>query len=150
VSNTELFFANVIALESEAATHYEQFAQRALAAGDVELEGFFSGLAEITRIETNEARALGGLNVKASIEQARMPPSPGLPRSAMRVGSDAMLELHRAMTQALELKRRSHAYYASIAALGADPALSQMAQVFEREAAGHLEALEQWVVRLSV
>lgn len=150
MSNTKLFLANVVALEGEAASHYESFAQRALAAGDVELEGFFSGLAELTRLEAAEASASGGLEMKASVQQARLTSAPPPPRSAIRVGSDALLELHRAMTQALELKRRSHAYYASIAALTVDSELSQMARVFEREAAGHLEALEKWIVRLSV
>jgi len=150
MSNTELFLANVIALESEAATYYESFGQRALEAGDTELEAFFSGLAELTRLEAEEARIGGGLNVKASIAQARLPARQLPTRSAMRVGSDALLELHRAMMQALELKRRSHAYYASMAALTPDASLRQMAQSFEHESASHLEALEKWIVRLSV
>ncbi|GAA5171829.1 hypothetical protein [Viridibacterium curvum] len=150
MSNTKLFLANVVALEGEAASHYEAFAQRALAAGDSELEAFFSGLAELTRLEAAEASANGGLEMRASIHQHRIERSAPAPRSAVRVGSDALLELHRAMTLALELKRRSHAYYASIAALTADNELSQVASVFEHEAAGHLEALEKWIVRLSV
>ncbi|HSD39642.1 MAG TPA: hypothetical protein VLC92_19210 [Rhodocyclaceae bacterium] len=149
MSATELFLANVIALEGEAAVHYESFAQRALQAGDVELEAFFSGLAELTRLETNEARAGGGLNAKASVVLERLHALTDPPRSAIQVGGTAVLDVHRAMTQALELKRRSHAYYASMAALESDPTVRHMAQAFEAEGAAHMAALEQWIVRLS-
>ena len=148
MSATELFLANVIALESEAAGHYESFAQRALQAGDVELEAFFSGLAELTRLEAGEARAGGGLNARASLVVERLRELTDQPRSAIQVGGAAVLDVHRAMTQALELKRRSHAYYASMAALNTDPTVRQMAQAFETEGAAHLAALEQWIVRL--
>lgn len=147
--NIEAFLANVMALEGEAAGHYESFARHALNAGDAELEAFFSGLAELTRMEAREAGSGGGLDAKASVVLQRLQDFVARPKSAIRVGGDAVLDLHRAMTQALELKRRSHAYYASIAALNADPALRQMASVFENESAAHLGALEQWIVRLS-
>lgn len=149
VSSTEAFLANVIALECEAAGHYEDFARRALAAGDSELESFFAGLAELTRLEANEARAAGGLNAPASLVLTRLQAPPEKTRNAIRAGSDAMLDLHQAMTHALELKRRSHAWYASMAALASDPAVRQLAQAFERDGAAHLTALEQWIVRLS-
>jgi hypothetical protein len=149
VTTREQFLANVVLLESEAAEHYEHFARRALEAGDVELEAFFSGLAELTRIEANDARISGGPDARANIRLRRLNEFTDHPRSAIKVGGDTLLDLHRVMTQALELKRRCHAYYVSMIALSTDPALRQTAQAFETESAAHLAALEQWIVRLS-
>ncbi|WP_341674869.1 hypothetical protein [Niveibacterium sp. SC-1] len=144
---TEQFLANVMALEGDAARHYAEFARRALDAGNADLEEFFAGLTEATRMEAHEAGAEGGRGVQASLLLKRLGDSDIRPRRATQLQGRA-LDLHLAISHALELKRRCHAYYASVAALEPDTPLRRRAQALETESALHLAALEGWIVRL--
>ena len=146
---TASFFANVQALEGAAAGHYAEAAHKALAAGNSELEAFFASMAELTQLDAQEARSRAGLGPSASLALGKLQAYTDQPQTAIQVGGPAMLALHRATLQALELKRRSHAYYASVALLATEAQLQNMAQAFQSEAAAHLAALENWIVRLT-
>lgn len=150
MDESDRFLANVIVLEEEAAKHYTRLAQVALDAGDDELEAFFQSLTETSRLDAQEARADGVMRSDATLS---VPPIGDclltMPKSAVRAGTARMLGVHCAMSCALSLVRRSHAYYAGVAAAAPDATLRQMAASFERERAAHIAAMESWVVRLT-
>jgi rubrerythrin len=146
--DSEQFLASVGALESEAARHYEKAARQALAAGDAELEAFFLNLAELARMEAHDA--LHGKPLPAAVALPRIRPIEiEKPRTAVKVISDEVLDLHLALERALDLKRRSHSYYATMAVLAPDPGLRKMARAFEHDDAAHLAEIEKWIARLT-
>ncbi|MBC7206341.1 MULTISPECIES: hypothetical protein [Methyloversatilis] len=146
--DSDMFLASVNALESEAALHYEKAARHALDAGDTELEAFFQNLAELARMEAHEALSGKPLPVAANLPRIR-PIEIEKPRTAVKVISDEMLDLHMALERALDLKRRSHSYYAMMAILAPDPGLRKMARAFEHDDAAHLGEIERWIARLT-
>jgi hypothetical protein len=147
-SHSNKFLACVNALESEAAVHYERAAFHALNAGDLELEAFFQNLAELARMEASEAMTGQPLPATAALPRIR-PIEMEKPRSAVKVISDETLDLHRSLERALELKRRSHSYYATMAALAPEPGLRKMARAFAHDDAAHLNEIERWISRLT-
>lgn len=141
------FLANMIVLEEETATHCQQLAQVALAAGDDELEAFLLGLAETSRIDVDEALADGAERHHASFRPT--PVSECLLASPVRGGHTALLGVHCALSCVLTLVRRNYGYYASVAASARSNALREQAAGFECERAAHIAALEHWVLRLT-
>lgn len=146
MDDSDTFLACVGALESEAAAHYALAARHALNAGDAELEAFFQSLAELARMEASEALPGKPLTAAAALPRIR-PVEVEKPRTAIKVISDEVLDLHRALERALELKRRSHSYYATMAVLAPDPGLRKMARAFAHDDAAHLNAIERWISR---
>lgn len=146
--DSDQFLASVGALESEAAQHYEKAAHQALAVGDLELEAFFQSLAELARMEASDALAIKQLPAAVKVPRIR-PIEIERPRTAVKVVSDEVLDLHLALERALDLKRRSHSYYAMMAILAPDPGLRKMARAFEHDDAAHLVEIERWIARLT-
>ncbi|MDP2869211.1 hypothetical protein [Methyloversatilis sp.] len=147
MDTSDTFLARVGALESEAAGHYEVAAQHALNAGDLELEVFFQNLASLARMEAGEALG-GSLPVTALLPRIR-PIEMEKPRSAVKVISDEALDLYRSLERALDLKRRSHSYYATMAVLAPEPGLRKMARAFAHDDAAHLTEIENWISRMT-
>jgi hypothetical protein len=147
-ADSDAFLACVTALESEAAGHYDAAARHALNAGDTELEAFFQNLAMLARMEANEA--LGGQKLPVTACVPRIAPvEMEKPRTAVKVISDEALDLFRSLERALELKRRSHSYYATMAVLAPAPGLRNMARAFAHDDAAHLAEIERWIARLT-
>jgi hypothetical protein len=150
MKETRHFLANMIVLEEETAAHCKRLAQVALDAGDDELEAFFQSLVETAQLDVTGALADGIERRHATFKPT--PVSECLlagPARQMRTGYSALLGVHCAVSCALALVRRNHGYYASIGASAKDAGLRSCASGFERERAGHISALEHWILRLT-
>lgn len=140
----EVFYAQAIAIEREAAARYREFAHQMAGYGHARTAELFARLA---RFESEHAEQLleksAGMNLP-SIEQLRRGLIEG---SRSEVATYEFLYRrvlpHHALLMALAGERRAKAYFERIQKASADPGIRKLSREFAREEAEHIAWIEQ-------
>lgn len=142
------FLAHAVVLEQEAAERYADLAESMKTYGNRDVAGFFSKMAEYSRLHLAEARSRTAYRDIPVLtpDQYRWPEGDS-PEAASMEGSHYLMTTDYALDLALEGERRSQAFYADIARETTDPEVRMMAEEFAAEEADHVKQLEIWAAR---
>ena len=140
----EVFYAQAIAIEREAAARYREFAHQMAGYGNARTAELFLRLA---RFEAEHAEQLleksAGMKLP-SIEQLRSGLVEG---SRSEVATYEFLYRrvlpHHALLMALAGERRAKAYFERVRSATADPEIRKLSAAFAREEAEHITWIEQ-------
>ena len=140
----EVFYAQAIAIEREAAARYREFAHQMAGYGNARTAELFLRLA---RFEAEHAEQLleksAGMKLP-SIEQLRRGLIEG---SRSEVATYEFLYRrvlpHHALLMALAGERRAKAYFERVRSATADPEIRKLSAAFAREEAEHITWIEQ-------
>lgn len=140
----EVFYAQAIAIEREAAARYREFAHQMAGCGNTRTAELFLRLA---RFESGHAEQLleksAGMKLP-SIEQLRRGLIEG---SRSEVATYEFLYRrvlpHHALLMALAGERRAKAYFERVRSASADPEIRKLSAAFAREEAEHIAWIEQ-------
>ncbi len=140
----EVFYAQAIAIEREAAARYREFAHQMAGYGNARTAELFQRLA---RFEAEHAEQLleksAGMKLP-SIEQLRRGLIEG---SRSEVATYEFLYRrvlpHHALLMALAGERRAKAYFERVRGASADPEIRKLSAAFAREEAEHIAWIEQ-------
>jgi len=151
MDDIHLFLAHAIALERESARRYEELAATMETQGSPEVARFFERMAHYSRLHLQDATERGGFRHPPQLrpDEYRWPEG-GSPEAADWEGVDGFMDVPGALALALGGERRSHAFYAAIAAASGNPRVRQLATEFAAEEAGHVAQLEAELARLPV
>lgn len=140
----EVFYAQAIAIEREAAARYREFAHQMAGYGNARTAELFQRLA---RFEAEHAEQLleksAGMKLP-SIEQLRRGLIEG---SRSEVATYEFLYRrvlpHHALLMALAGERRAKAYFERMSSASADPEIRKLSAAFAREEAEHIAWIEE-------
>ena len=140
----EVFYAQAIAIEREAAARYREFAHQMAGYGNVRTAELFLRLA---RFESEHAEQLleksAGMKLPSN-EQIRRGLVEG---SCSEVATYEFLYRrvlpHHALLMALAGERRAKAYFERVRSASADPGIRKLSAVFAREEGEHIAWIEQ-------
>jgi rubrerythrin len=151
MEDLHLFLAHAIALEGDSARRYEELSAAMETQGNPEVVRFFERMAHYSRLHLQDAIERGGFHRPPRLrpEEYRWPDGCS-PEAAGREGVDGFLDVARALALALDGERRSHAFYANIAAMTTNPRVRTLAGEFASEEADHVAQLEAELARLPV
>lgn len=151
MENLHLFLAHAIALESDSARRYEELAAAMETQGNPEVVRFFERMAHYSRLHLQDATERGGFHRPPQLRPEEYHwPDGCSPEAAGWEGVDGFLDVAGAMALALDGERRSHAFYAAVAAATTNPRVRKLAGEFAVEEAGHVAQLEAELARLPV
>lgn len=150
MDDIHLFLSHAIQLEKESARRYEELAEAMQTSGSPEVADFFRQMAHYSRLHLGDAMARGGFHYPPELKPGEFRWPEGVsPETAGWAGVDAFLDVPGALALALDGERRSHAFYAGIAAITGNPRVRRMAAEFAVEEAGHVALLEARLARLA-
>lgn len=140
----EVFYAQAIAIEREAAARYREFAHQMAGYGNARTAELFARLAQF---EAGHAEQLleksAGMKLP-SIEQLRRGLIEGRHSEATTYQFLYRRVLpHHALLMALAGERRAKAYFERVRSASADPEIRKLSAAFAREEAEHIAWIEQ-------
>jgi len=146
------FEANVLALLAEAERRYEIFACRAMEAGETALETFFMELGELTRMELDDALERGYVAAPPTLayEIQTLRRRVDGNASACWLGREGFVDLRILLGLAIECCSLARLYYSRVMASAVEANTRRAAQAFAGEELSIQEALEKWMMRLTV
>ncbi|MBI1174011.1 MAG: rubrerythrin [Sideroxydans sp.] len=148
MDDINVFLAHAVELEREAARRYEELAESMHADRNLEVEKFFRQMAAYSRKHLALAMERGGFHrLPALAAEEYSWPDGVSPEQFEWIGVDSMMDVHSALTLALDGERRGHAFYAGIAGTSGDPEVQAMAREFAAEESEHVAVLEKWITR---
>ena len=144
----EEFLAYAVKVEEDAAIHFERMAAAMAQCGNEEVAKLFSQLGHFSRLHLAEAkRRAGGVPAPLELPPDYVWPEHATPeRTSLLAGDPAMSRLD-ALRAALQGETRGYEFYYAVANTTTDPAIRDMANIFVKEEAEHVDVLKAWITR---
>ncbi|MBX3605904.1 MAG: 2Fe-2S iron-sulfur cluster binding domain-containing protein [Piscinibacter sp.] len=146
IRTLDQFLSFAVALEEDAAQHYEQLAAGMKACGNDDVAMLFTQLAGYSRLHLKEAQSkCQRFDAQVSLPAKTAWPDNATPERTSLWEGDPALKRLDALKAALQGERRGYEFYYAIAHTTKDEEIRRVAREFVKEEAEHVEKLKQWI-----
>jgi rubrerythrin/ferredoxin len=148
VGSMDDFLSYAVAVEEDAAIHFEKLAENMGTAGNTDVADLFRQLGRYSRLHLEEAKR----RCSAHKAEVNLPPSSAWPdneapeRTGLWAGDPSMTRLD-ALKAALLGERRGYEFYYAVAGTTKDANIRAVAKEFVKEEAEHVDALKLWIAK---
>ena len=137
------FLAHSLELEEEAMTRYQELAEALRAHNNVEVAGFFEGMAQEAAKHLAEVRESANGEELPKLAPWEYDWPADAPESASYEAVHYRMSMRQAIELALANERRAEAFYAQVAESTNDRETARLAATYASEEAEHAQRLEQ-------
>jgi rubrerythrin/ferredoxin len=148
VESLDEFLSYAVAVEEDAAVHFEKLAESMKLAGNSDVADLFSQLGSYSRLHLGEAkRRCSAHNATVTLPPSSAWPDNETPERTGLWAGDASISRLDALKAALAGERRGYEFYYAVFGTTKDNEIRTLAQEFVKEEAEHVDALKLWIAK---
>jgi rubrerythrin/ferredoxin len=148
VGTIDEFLSYAVAVEEDAALHFEKLAESMRSAGNADVGDLFGQLGGYSRLHLEEAkRRCQHHNANVTLPPSSAWPDNEAPERTGLWAGDASLSRLDALKAALLGERRGYEFYYAVAGTTKDSEIRALAKEFVKEEAEHVDSLKLWIAR---